>query len=200
MTEAPWFILVGGINGAGKSTFAQDSETIYGLCGAEGVEYINPDLVTKAILEVEPTLSTQEANLRAAVESQDRLMAMLAMGTTSVAIETVLSTDKYDEVIDEVVRRGYRFLFVYVVLGSVDEAISRVARRVRSGGHDVPETKIRKRWSLSLGKFPYFWGRADRAWVFFNGDRAERKPRVIAEKSPEGEKFHPDGLSFLLGP
>jgi len=45
---APWFVLVAGINGAGKSTFAQNRATLQVLLNARGseIEIINPDLIT----------------------------------------------------------------------------------------------------------------------------------------------------------
>jgi len=58
-------VLVGGVNGAGKSTFAQDPVSIRELCGLGGaveqIEIINPDLVTKEILRATPGLALSEA-------------------------------------------------------------------------------------------------------------------------------------------
>jgi predicted ABC-type ATPase len=66
----PWFVLVAGINGAGKSTFAQTPTTIRELCGLMGTsdefEIINPDLITKQILRAAPRLSLDDANKQAA--------------------------------------------------------------------------------------------------------------------------------------
>ncbi len=47
----PWFVLVGGINGSGKSTFAQDKQTLAALVDEEPLDFeiINPDLVTREI-------------------------------------------------------------------------------------------------------------------------------------------------------
>jgi predicted ABC-type ATPase len=80
---------------------------------------------------------------------------------------------------------GMQVLFVYVVLGSVDEAIGRVATRVSEGGHDVPEKKIRKRWSRSLKNVRWFWDHATRSLVYFNGNATET-PIQMAER--EGDK------------
>ena len=39
----PWFVLVGGVNGAGKSTFAQDPKTLSAIEeGLGDVQVINP--------------------------------------------------------------------------------------------------------------------------------------------------------------
>jgi predicted ABC-type ATPase len=48
----PWFVLVADINGADKSTFAQNHGTLRVLLEARGpeIEVINPDLITHEIL------------------------------------------------------------------------------------------------------------------------------------------------------
>jgi predicted ABC-type ATPase len=61
-------------------------------------------------------------------------------------IETVLSTEKYKPIFRLAKRSGYRLMFIYVVLPSIKEALARVARRIRHGGHAVSAKKIRKRW------------------------------------------------------
>ena len=39
--------------------------------------------------------------------------------------------------------------FDYVVIGSATQAVARVALRVKLGGHDVPETDVRRRFERS---------------------------------------------------
>jgi predicted ABC-type ATPase len=180
----PWFVLVAGINGAGKSTFAQKPETIREFCGltatSDEIEIINPDLVTKEILKEDPRLSMAEANKRAADDCEDRVWRLVEDASRSFVIETVLSTDKYKAIVKHAQAKGFRFLFIYVVLASVEEAISRVASRVAQGGHNVPTDKIRKRWPRSFKFMPWFWRRADLALLFFNG--SSELPIRLAEK------------------
>jgi len=48
-SRTPRFVLVAGVNGAGKSTFSQDSTTLIELLhlsSAESIEVINPDTIT----------------------------------------------------------------------------------------------------------------------------------------------------------
>lgn len=180
----PWFVLVAGINGAGKSTFAQKPETIREFCGLSPtsgeIEIINPDLVTKEILKSDPQLSLAEANKRAADDCEDRVWRLVEDANRSFVIETVLSTDKYKDIVKQAKAKGFRFLFIYVVLASVEEAISRVAFRVAMGGHDVPADKIRSRWPRSFKSLPWFWHEADHALLFFNG--SSELPIRLAEK------------------
>jgi len=179
----PWFVLVAGINGAGKSTFAQDRATLRVLLEARGpeIEVINPDLVTREILRSSPELPIAEANVRAADECERRVKNLVARADRSFVIETVLSTEKYKPIVRAALKRGFQVLFVYVVLGSVEEAIQRVASRVARGGHDVPAAKIRSRWPRSLGNLPWFWQHASRALVYFNGSSIA-EPVLMAER------------------
>lgn len=185
MTSArPWFVLVAGINGAGKSTFAQNPATIRQLCGLTGssdeIEIINPDVITRKLLETAPNLSLNDANKRAADWCEERVRRVVDLGNHSFVIETVLSTNKYKEIVKQAKQQGFRFVFVYVVLASVEEAIARVALRVSGGGHDVPPEKIKKRWPRSFKMMPWFWRTADLAFLFFNG--SPESPIRLAEK------------------
>lgn len=183
-SRGPWFVLVAGINGAGKSTFAQDPKSIRELCGLTGaadeIEIINPDVITKKILREDPQLSLDDANQLAADACEARVRHLVAGASRSFVIETVLSTDKYKDIVKQAQDKGFRFLFVYVALASVEEAIARVALRVAKGGHDVPADKIRKRWPRSFRRMPWFWRRADLAYLFFNG--SSELPVRLAEK------------------
>lgn len=180
MSPRPFFLLVGGINGAGKSTFIQDPTSLRIVGPAREFEIINPDLLTRAIQASAPSLSLGEANLRAAIESEVEIERLVA-ARTSFATETVLSTDKYKPVVKRAIRRGYEFLFVYVVLTSPAEAIERVRIRVSRGGHDVPKEKIRERWPRSLANLPWFFQMAHRAWVVFNGSSVD-EPFLMAKR------------------
>lgn len=82
--DGPWFVLVGGINGAGKSTFSQNQETLKALLqlsDTDQVEVINPDVVTSAILAADPMMQRDVANKVAA--DQCEVGSNDAMGTSS---------------------------------------------------------------------------------------------------------------------
>lgn len=96
-----------------------------------------------------------------------------------MGVETVLSTDKYRRLVEEAKRRGLEFRLIYVLLDSPDRNVERVRLRVAKGGHDVPEDRIRARYERSLAQLPWFFDRADRAWVF---DNSAATPRLVAEK------------------
>lgn len=192
MRPKHWFVLVGGINGAGKTTLAQSRAflQIFGVSLHAPIEIINPDLVTRRIREQLPLVALDAVNLRAARVCESRVRAALNERRTSVVIETVLSTDKYKSIFHLAKRKGYRLMFIYVVLPSIREALARVAHRVRHGGHAVSARKIRKRWRRSLVNAPWFWAHADHAVVLFNGPRQKGDlPRLMAWKHDTGVWF-----------
>jgi predicted ABC-type ATPase len=57
----------------------------------------------------------------------------------NVTVETVLSSDKYEPIIKRARSIGYQVAMVYLALEGAETSRSRVAKRVASGGHDVPE-------------------------------------------------------------
>ena len=48
---------------------------------------------------------------------------------------------------------GYTIAFVFIWLPAVEQAIARVAARVREGGHNIPETTIRRRYKQGIQNF-----------------------------------------------
>lgn len=137
----------------------------------------------------ERRLPLHEANLAAARQCENQVDGLIRSADHSFAIETVLSTDKYISRVSKAKSQGMNVLFVYMVLGSVEEAVRRVRLRVRKGGHDVPATKVAERWPRSLKNLPRFWSMATRSLVFFNGDSTP-VPRLIAERRNETLSFH----------
>lgn len=133
-------------------------------------------------------MSLPDANLRAANERQTLVRQFVDEPRHSCAIETVLSTEKYRDVLKDAKNNGIKVLFVYILLRDVDQAVARVAHRVANGGHDVPTDKIRKRWDASLQNLPWFWNVADRSLVFYNGldseDPGLASPLFIAQRVP----------------
>ena len=173
-TEAPAFLIVGGPNGSGKSSAYQDTDI---EAGGRSVWIINPDLLTARIRDVEG-LSQAEAN-RSAVERIEAWLDASIEVHKTVGVETVLSTAKYRRLVAKAKAHGFAIWLLYVVLDSPDRNVERVRLRVRKGGHDVPEDKIRARYARSLDQLPWFLEQADRAWIY---DNSGAQPRRIGEK------------------
>ena len=62
----------------------------------------------------------------------------------------ILAGRSYLRRIDRWRRDGYWVVLMYLSLGSPDDAMRRVAERVRQGGHPVPEDVVRRRFDAGL--------------------------------------------------
>lgn len=178
-------LLIAGPNGAGKSTLAQS-----GVFQEWFVDVVclNPDLITQARLRLlgysgfkDAPTDDQEREFKRAAEDVATTLEVMVHANGRIAVETVLSTEKYQGLVKKVLKSGGDVRMVYVVLSSPDLHIARVAARVRQGGHNVPEDKIRQRWSRSLQLFPWFASHCRDFLVFDNSDSTPNiPPRLVA--------------------
>ena len=68
---------------------------------------------------------------------------------------------------------------IFLSLGSPDDAIARVAMRVRQGGHDVPAEVIRRRFETGLRNFVDVYRHRVDFWQWF--DNTGPAPRLLEE-------------------
>lgn len=139
----PTLCILGGCNGAGKTTLARELLPRLGL-----MRFLNADEIARGLSPLDPSLTAFKAG-RLLIDEARSLIAAKA----SFAIESTLSGKTYVAMIQEAKARGYRFLLHYIRIGSGDQAVGRVALRVRIGGHDVPEDDIRRRFDRSRRHF-----------------------------------------------
>lgn len=181
-------MLVAGVNGAGKSTFSQDPEVLAGLARdaeiAGPVDVINPDNETRRLLAENPEWDLARANKAAADLCEADVRRRIESGQGSFVIETVLSTDKYQAIVQRALEREWNVLFLYIALRTVEDSIARVAARVARGGHDVPEDRIRKRWPLSRRNIAWYWERASVSLLLQNPEIGAQW--LIAERHFDG--------------
>jgi predicted ABC-type ATPase len=187
--ERPTLWIVAGPNGSGKST-AFNNTTIGSF--SSSVWIINPDVLSKRILEQE-RLVPDDANLQAVRRIGAWLEASVDAYQT-VAVETVLSTDKYRKLVEAAQQRGFEIALIYVLLATPDHCVRRVKLRAKKGGHDVPEDKIRARYLRSLVQLPWFLERANRAFIY---DNSGKSPRLIAQKIDGAYTLSTDPLDAI---
>lgn len=134
--------LVVGPNGAGKSTFI--AFTLAPLLPRS--VFVNADEIAKQRWPDDPMAHAYDA-ARIAADTRAKL---IETGKSFIA-ETVFSHASKLELIRFAHDAGY-VVALHVMLIPEDLAVERVRRRVRHGGHDVPEAKIRERhrrlWQL----------------------------------------------------
>ncbi len=91
----------------------------------------------------------------------------------------MLSTGKYRRLVVTAKDHGFAVWLIYVVLDTPERNIERVRIRLKKGGHDVPEAKIRSRRERSLAQSPRFLQQPDAAWLY---DNSGARLRGIVEK------------------
>ena len=153
--------LVVGPNGAGKSTFVE--LVLAPLRPA--ATFVNADIIAARRWPDDPQGHSYEA-AQVAAATRDRLLEL----REPFIAETVFSHPSKLELIDGAVAAGYTVV-LHALMVPEDLSVQRVAHRVASGGHAVPEDKIRQRyerlWPLVVDAI----GRIDTARVWDNSRR-----------------------------
>jgi predicted ABC-type ATPase len=159
--------LLAGPNGAGKSTYVSRI-----LQPVTHLPFVNADVIAA---ERWPHAQTEHADdaSRAAADERTRLLA----DGKSFITETVFSHPSKVELVEDAIARGY-LVHVHVMLIPVEIAVSRVAERVRDGGHVVPEQKIRDRYKRLWTLIARARSAADRTEIFDNSSARHPFRRV----------------------
>src|SRR5215467_7190487 len=166
--------IIAGPNGAGKTTFARWFLPNYAGCR----NFINADLIAAGI----SPLSPETAAVRAGRLMLEEISLAMQRGI-DFGFETTLSGRGHLNLVRRLKKRGYRVHFFYLWIPSVELALSRIRERVSRGGHDVPETVVRRRFTRSMRNFFLHYRQLADRWILF--DSSVAPPSVIA-KQEEG--------------
>jgi predicted ABC-type ATPase len=145
------------------------------LRDALGVEqFVNADVLAEGL----------SAYGRATVDFHaGRLMAQrlreLAARRNSFGFETTLATRSYVAWLRELRWTGYGVRVLYVWIASPDLAVERVKQRAARGGHDVPESVVRRRYLRSARNFFSLYRPIADSWAVWE-NAANGPPRRIA--------------------
>lgn len=161
--------LVVGPNGAGKSTFVE--LTLGPLL--PGSQFVNADEIAKKRWPGDPLSHAYDAAAVAAA-TRDRL---IELGRPFIA-ETVFSHPSKLQLIETAKAAGYTVV-LHALLIPEELAVQRVRARVRAGGHDVPEEKIRQRYQRLWALVATAMARCDIATLYDNSRR--EGPRIVAQ-------------------
>ena len=140
--DAPRIYVLGGVNGAGKSSIGGAAFRAF------GADYYNPDEAARALMAANPGLAQTEAN-SAAWHQGKRLLEQAIAKRLDFAFETTLGANTIPRLLAEAASQGVEVHLWYAGLSSPELHIERVRARVRKGGHDIPETDIRRRYQHS---------------------------------------------------
>ncbi len=163
----PEIFVIAGPNGAGKSTAAA---TILPTRFPTD-RFLNADQIARA-LATDSALEAGRVMLRRMHELRER-------GAT-FAFETTLAGRTHAPFLREAQAAGYAVHLAYLWLSSVELAASRVAVRVRRGGHDVPRADIERRYWRGLRNCFDLYSPLANTWVLC--DNSDRRLVLVARQ------------------
>jgi predicted ABC-type ATPase len=170
VSEGKKVVIIAGPNGAGKTTFATEFLPFEAACPV----FINVDLIAAGLSPFAPDAAAIRAG-RILLAEIDRHAAV----GKSFAFETTLSGHTYVKRIEAWRAAGFVVELIFLSLASPEEAIARVAMRVRQGGHDVAPEVIRRRFVSGMRNFHETYRQRVDYWQWF--DNSGRKPRILGE-------------------
>lgn len=141
---SPTVYIIAGPNGAGKTTFAREFLPKYADCKT----FINADLIAQSV----SPLSPEEVAFSAGRLMIEEINSCVKRGET-FGFETTLSGRSYMALIRHLKKRAYEVHFFFLWIPTVRLALTRVRTRVLEGGHDVPESVVRRRFDRSIRNF-----------------------------------------------
>ena len=159
MTNKLKIVIIAGPNGAGKTTFAKEYLPNEAGCP----DFINADLIAAGLSPFRPEAAALHAGRLMLQEIKSRVNQRKGF-----AFETTLSGRSYTQKIPQWQSLGYHVKLIFLNLPNADMAVARVASRVAQGGHNVPETVIRRRFSAGLHYFDKIYKNTVDAWILYD--------------------------------
>jgi predicted ABC-type ATPase len=172
----PRIFVIGGPNGAGKTTIAGGLLPEILQCD----EYVNADAIAKA-------LSPFESD-RAAFKAGRVMLEMihgLADRRKDFAFETTMASRSFYPFLLRCRERGYEINLLFLWLRSVALARRRVAKRVRSGGHGIPNDVVRRRYQAGIRNFLKLYVPLADNWYVYDNSGPQTRP--VARKISGGK-------------
>jgi predicted ABC-type ATPase len=189
-SDPPCIWVLAGTNGAGKSSIAG------AMLRESGGDYFNPDEVARALREGDPALSAGQANAAAWTLGIRQLDHAIRAGE-DYYFETTLGGNTVPARLRQALEAGHEVRIWYVALASPELHIARVASRVKSGGHDIPEETIRRRYDDSRRNLVALLPRLTELQVYDNS--REASPLQGQAPSPELLLHWRDGACIAPG-
>jgi predicted ABC-type ATPase len=166
--------MIAGPNGAGKTTMTleliQSCSMLY--------EFINADEIARGLAPRHP-----ESMALAASKLMIQRLKELLGANQSFAFETTASGTNYVKHLKSAKAKGYEISLTFLWLSNPEEAVRRVAQRVKQGGHHVPEDSIIRRYYSGIKNLLlHYLPLVDEAFILDNSSEDSSK-RLIARKN-----------------
>ena len=179
--------VIAGCNGAGKTTasFTVLPEML------DCREFVNADEIAAGLSPFNP----EGVAIQAGRLMIERIIHLLKEGET-FAFETTLSTRSYVKFIERAQAKGYFVTLLYFWLPTPEQAIERVATRVREGGHNIPSDVIRRRYANGIKNLTALYIPLCNYWAIYDNSSADEQIRIIALGGKDITTHIEDTLSY----
>ena len=172
MIDSKRVLIIAGPNGAGKTVFA----TEFLPNEADCPNFINADLIAAGLSPFRAESTTLLAG-----KLMLNMMHDYVNRAESFSFETTLSGRAYARMIPCWQRLGYWVKLFFLQLPTPEMAIARVRQRVAEGGHDVPESVIRRRFYAGRRNFESVYRGLVNEWAVY--DNSGDIPVLLTEES-----------------
>lgn len=181
----PKLYIIAGCNGAGKTTASYT--VLPEMLGCK--EFVNADEIAKGLSPFNPESVAIEAG-RLMLQRMDDLLSE----GSDFAFETTLSTRL--KFIERAQAKGYFVTLLYFWLPTPEQAIERVATRVREGGHNIPSDVIRRRYANGIKNLTALYIPLCNYWAIYDNSSADEQIRIIALGGKDITTHIEDTLSY----
>jgi predicted ABC-type ATPase len=168
----PQLTVIAGPNGSGKSTLTRNIQLEL------NVPVVDPDAEAKKINNFAPESVALTAGKQAL-----RLAKGYLANNDSFAVETTLAGNTYLKMMQQAKQQGYEVSLLFIGINNVNTNIERVADRVATGGHNVPEEDIRRRYERSMANLPIAVGLANNITIFDNSTSLKYQAKLTIENA-----------------
>jgi predicted ABC-type ATPase len=174
----PRVVVLAGINGSGKTTASRDL-----LVNVLKIPvFTNADAIARGLNSLNPE---SEAFLAGKIMLD--WMRDLADQRRDFAFETTLSARTYAPWLKGLKESGYEVYLYYYWLRSAEFAFARVALRVRSGGHHIPDADVLRRYGRSVKNFLELYRGVADEWEVYDNTEGNR---VLIGIGSGGQELH----------
>ena len=159
MTQ-PFLLMVAGPNGSGKTTLTatlREAGIKFGRLHQSGRHRGG-------------TIRRLRQESFEAQKTADKMRDKCLDEGVSFSFETVMSHPSKLEILQRAKSRGFLVIVYFVSTSDPRINVARVAQRVASGGHDVPEDRIIGRYARAMAQLPDAIAASDRTYLFDNSD------------------------------
>lgn len=127
------YTIVAGVNGAGKSS----------LTGVLRTEMTN----LGKIVDVDKMIVRCGGNVIEGGKKSIELIDECLEKEICFTQETTLSGHRILNTVKKAIEKGYYIRLYYVGLNSVEESLARIENRVKKGGHNIPDSDVKRRFN-----------------------------------------------------